>query len=760
MSIPLVAVVGFGIYSDMQQTISHTKASLRTVASMMVSNTGGKIANARQILERLAVRPVIKQVDPKNCDGILKDLLALNPDYANVTYTDMDGVAVCSAVPQPDGKPVNVGKAPWYQALLKDRRFIVGDPFFGPITGKWVSVLSAPIWSERHEMVGGVQLPLDINSYDPHIPAQFLPTGSRYGFLGENGILIWRNVDPEGIIGTRLDNVEAARRVVEVRNGEFESVGSDGVTRFYSVLAMPQTGWIAFVGIPEREVYAAATQRAITAAIIAVGAIVLLMLLALAITRRIARPIAELERTACGVQSGDLGPRASIEGPSEVAEVAKAFNAMTDRIQASTRRLEAEVSAHKQAEDQLHLQALVLDQIQDHITVTDLDGTVTYVNQAELRGLKHSRQDIVGRHVSAYGEDPSADAAQEEIVELTRSKGEWHGQVINFQPDGSPIVVALRTSLVRSETGEPIAMVGIGTDVTARKQAEAELEQHRHHLEELVFSRTAELAQARDAAEAANRAKSVFLANMSHELRTPMNGIMGMTNLMLRRATDPQQIDWLNKSMGAARHLLTVINDILDISQIEADRLTLEEKNFSLSQIIGGTLQMQEAAVQAKGLSLSCEIDPTLPAVLCGDAMRLRQILLNFISNAIKFSEHGQVAVRVHAMVEDSHSVLLRLGVSDQGIGLSLEQKNRLFQAFTQVDGSLTRKYGGTGLGLIISRRIALLMGGDAGVISEEGQGSTFWATVRLRRAVAGPQSDSSAPSEPARETLARQFAG
>jgi two-component system sensor histidine kinase/response regulator len=308
--------------------------------------------------------------------------------------------------------------------------------------------------------------------------------------------------------------------------------------------------------------------------------------------------------------------------------------------------------------------------------------------------------------------------------------------------------------------GRTIRLVGTFQDITGRKKAEAELVQHRHHLEELVLSRTAELSQARDDAEAANRAKSIFLANMSHELRTPMNGIMGMTDLALHRATDPRQIDWLKKSQGAAKHLLDVINDILDISKIESDRLTLEEKDFSLVTAIRDAMHMKDSQAQTKGLRLSWHIDPALPEQLRGDAFRLRQILLNFTGNAIKFSEHGEITVRASVAEEDIHSVLLKIEVTDQGIGISPEQQARLFHAFTQADGSMTRKYGGTGLGLIISRRIARLMGGDAGVISQEGRGSTFWATVRLRRAADTPPSVTVEAAEPAHAALARQFAG
>ncbi len=352
LSVPLVASVGYEIYNQMQQAVAHAKSSLRALAQTMASNTGGRIANAGQTLERLAQRPLVQQVDPQHCDPVLKDLLELNPDFANVTYTNMAGVVVCSAVPQPGGKPVNVSQAPWFKTLLENKRFTIGEPFLGPITGKWVSVLSTPIWNAEHEMMGSVQFPLDLKAYDPNIPAQFLPEGSRYGFFSHNGIMIWRNLDPEGVIGTR-PNAEAARRIVEVRDGEFESLAVDGVTRFFSVVPMPDAGWVAFVGVPASQVYAAAKERAITTAAVALAAIAALVLLAIVLARRIAMPMALLAATARSIQRGNRSARAISAGPSEVAQVAAAFNAMTDSLHASTEALEAEIAERKQMEDQV-----------------------------------------------------------------------------------------------------------------------------------------------------------------------------------------------------------------------------------------------------------------------------------------------------------------------------------------------------------------------------------------------------------------------
>ncbi|MBI5110059.1 MAG: CHASE domain-containing protein [Rhodocyclales bacterium] len=312
--------------------------------------------------------------------------------------------------------------------------------------------------------------------------------------------------------------------------------------------------------------------------------------------------------------------------------------------------------------------------------------------------------------------------------------------------------------VTRDAAGKPRRMIGTHTDIDARKQAELELTEHRDHLESLVGSRTAELAAARDVAEAANRAKSIFLANMSHELRTPMNGIMGMTSLALRGATNERQIDQLRKSLAASQHLMDVINDILDLSKIEAERLSLTADDFVLKDLIRETVDLQEPMARGKGLAITSRIDPSLPRMLNGDAMRLRQILLNFLGNAVKFSERGLITVDVSAAGQEAENLMLRMEVSDQGIGISPEQQARLFSAFTQADESTTRRYGGTGLGLIISKRIAQLMGGDVGVSSQPGLGSRFWATVRLCKIE--EQATAAAPDDDAVLSLRREFAG
>src|SRR5574343_114093 len=385
-------------------------------------------------------------------------------------------------------------------------------------------------------------------------------------------------------------------------------------------------------------------------------------------------------------------------------------------------------------------QRMILETLGEGVYGIDLAGDCVFINRRALDLLGYTESEVIGHNAHQLFHHHYADGRPypepQCPIQAVRAGGAvrtidetfWH-------KDGHAIPVRLTISAAYRD-GKVGGVVVAFSDISDSVRAARELEQHRHHLEEEVRQRTEQLEAARRLAEDASRSKSAFLANMSHEIRTPLNGILGMVHLLRRDAPTLEQMDRLDKIDAASQHLLAVINDVLDISKIEAGKLQLHDSVVDVPAIARKVVSVLGEQVRSKGLSLTLDVEP-FQYTLVGDPTRLTQCLLNYVSNALKFTEQGSITIRVRRLRENEDEVMLRFEVEDTGIGIAEASRERLFGIFEQADDSTSRRFGGTGLGLAITRRLAELMGGEVGVSSQPGRGSLFWFTACLRHSEA-----------------------
>ena len=471
-----------------------------------------------------------------------------------------------------------------------------------------------------------------------------------------------------------------------------------------------------------------------------VGALLALSMLALSVSflrgaRNITGRLARISSTMTAIHQGDDGARVPEDGESdEIARLAQHFNELLDALATQNR---ARLAAQKDVAEEASRRRALFEKDQDGIVVLDTDCSVFEANPRFAEMLGYTPEALGQLHIWDW-DHKFTPAKWLQMARTVRPEGEIF-ETTHQRRDGTHYPAESRAS--RVEWGGQTYIMCSVRDITERKQLSEELERHRHHLTELVEQRTRELAAARDEAESANRAKSTFLATMSHEIRTPMNAIIGLAHLLEREVTTPRQRERIGKITTAARRLLHIINDILDLSKIEADKTVLEIIDFAVGATCEHAVSLVRESAQQQGLGLAVEIDPRLPPMLRGDPGRIEQILVNFLSNAVKFSERGTITLRATRM-DDGETpdtpVRLRLEVEDQGIGLNAEQQAKLFKPFEQADSSTTRKYGGTGLGLAISRGLVELMGGQIGADSAPGRGSRFWVVLPLAQGDTG----------------------
>jgi PAS domain S-box-containing protein len=393
-----------------------------------------------------------------------------------------------------------------------------------------------------------------------------------------------------------------------------------------------------------------------------------------------------------------------------------------------------DVTQEREMEQRLRLLAHTLESVDESVVICGPEDKILFVNRAFERTYGYDERELVGKHISVVRSPLTPFEVASEILPSTLTGG-WRGELWNRRKDGTDFLVLLTTAAVADDAGRLEATVGVVRDITEARRFEAELK------------------RAKEDAERANRAKSDFLATISHEIRTPMNGVIGMTSLLLDTSLDETQRDYADTVRKSADALLGIINDILDFSRIEAGKMAIDTTPFDLATVIGDVNNILYPKAVEAGLKLSMEYPPELPRRFVGDSGRVRQVLINLVSNAVKFTPRGDVKVLVECAGMDRQLAEMRISVRDSGVGIPDDKLEMIWEKFSQVDSSNTRRYGGTGLGLAIAKQLVDLMHGTIGVKSRMGQGSTFWFSLPLRLDLAqeAPRLTVSAPKTSAR---------
>jgi two-component system sensor histidine kinase/response regulator len=522
---------------------------------------------------------------------------------------------------------------------------------------------------------------------------------------------------------------EASCPAAAQRSGEW--IEGRSMVLFQPIRYKAETIGSIFIGSDLGDLDDRLIRFALIAFSVLIGSLAIAFVLSSRLQRVISGPIQELAHTAQSISSDENYTRRAAKcSDDEIGVLFDQFNGMLDRIEQRdaalrkahdelelrvderTRELQKEVLERKQAEVALENQRAFLNSLIENspvaIVARDADHHVQMCNPAFENLFLYRQAEIVGRSLRELITNPET-----EDRSALRLEEPVHQVAKRLRSDGSEIDVEI-LAVPLTIAGKASGRLSLFQDVTERKRAEEAMQ------------------RAKEAAEAASRAKSEFLANMSHEIRTPMNGIMGMTELVLDTELDTEQRNYLNVAKVSADSLLSLINDILDYSKIEAGKLEVDSIDFNLGNCLGETMKTLSLRAHQKGLELAFEIDPHVPDGLIGDPGRLRQIVVNLVGNAVKFTEQGEVVLRVLPESRSSEAIELHFVVTDTGIGIAADKQTAIFEAFKQADGSMTRKYGGTGLGLTISSRLVELMGGRLWVESEPEKGSRFHFTARF----------------------------
>jgi PAS domain S-box-containing protein len=747
--LPLIGLTIYDYQHARQDALTHIEHDARLMLNGAQIEENSAFRHVGQLFRIMAIADNLQNLDPEQCNALSRRLVSTFEDFSNLGAVWPNGEIFCSATPLT--KSVQVSDRKWFQDAIKSEGLAKGQFLIGRVSGKPGITFGYPLRDSAGNLRATLFAASNIKWFDRLTENYQLPEGWTSVLFSADGTALSRYPDPELWRGKELSETSRSKLLSTLRE-QRDSVtmaGIDGIQRLFVLSPVKSTDAQLIVAVTAPLETTLVTVEKVfwtRLAALLVIALVSAFLARLYLYRLIESWVADLSKASADVAQGNLMARVSTkEVPRELNILNSRFNDMATALYHRETELMANNKAIQELNEQLAMRLAELEITQQNlqrlstaveqspasIVITDIDANIIFVNDAFTRASGYSAAEAIGKNPRILQSGDTSKTTYQSLWPTLVEGDVWRGEFLNKRKDGSRYLELATISPVRNPNGEITHYVAVKEDITERRKIDAELLSHRQHLEELVELRTYELAIAKEAAEAASRAKSEFLANMSHEIRTPMNVIIGLNYLLMQSHLQPEQRQKMLKVSTAAEHLLRIINDILDLSKIEAGKLILERQVFSPLEVMTTVASMVRDQAQGKGLRIDIVSDG-LPRQVFGDATRLRQILLNFASNAVKFTQSGSVTLSGELLNCDADELVCRFSVTDTGIGIKPVDSARLFNAFEQLDGSTTRRFGGTGLGLAIASRLVQLMGGKIGVDSTPDVGSRFWITARL----------------------------
>jgi PAS domain S-box-containing protein len=704
--VPLTLLVADLLETQRQGELAKARQSVLALAREGGRRQAELLSDVHNLLSILTAIPAIRSQETAICGEILNDIVSHQPGLTSLWTASPDGSVHCSN--NPVGLRLDMSGRQYFRDALKTGDFVVSNYLVGRLSGRPVLATALAFDAEHDGDVRVAFAGIDIE-WLYHL-AEDVARGNGIALVlvdGEGTLLAHTPPLPESL-GKSVADHPLVRAMLATTEGAVEVPDLQGVPRIFAHVALTGTGARLAVGVDRAAVLERADrQRMFSLAMLLLVAAGSMVGAALAGEVLVLRWLNVVREAASKFGRGDLSVRAPLPPGGELRELAGAFNDMADSLeQRELSMSESEARFRDMAEVS-----------SDWFWETGADHRFTYMSQGiRMIGIEPSY--FVGMRREELASVTRNEVELEALAEHIRTLRS-HRPFRNFTyrmvaPDGTNHHLSSSGKPVFDKSGAFVGYRGVGRDMTDAVEA------------------ALAMARAREEAEAANRAKSRFLAVMSHELRTPMTGVLGTMDLLQATRLSAEQSRWLDIMRTSAQTLMAVLNDILDFSKIEADQLKFENIDFQVKQIVLEVIRLFERTALNKGVVLTSETGGLGDTVVCGDPTRLRQVLLNLVGNAVKFTERGCISIKVTAPAPEAGKLTVRFEVQDSGIGIGEAEHAHLFQAFSQADATTTRRFGGTGLGLAICRRLVEGMGGAIGLTSKPGLGSTFWFTVPL----------------------------